>query len=550
MESSDPVDTPMVEKSKLDEDTQGKAIDPTHYHGMVGTLMYLTASRPDLTFVVCMCARYQAKPTEKHLHAVKRIFKYLRGTVNRGLWYPKDSSIALTTYADADHAGCQDTRRSTSGSMQLLGERLVSWSSKRQKNAAISSTEAEYIALSGCSTIQVVLDALKLTPFYKAFEVTANVLEIYMQEFWATVSLHHKSLCFKMNDKIHTVNHENFRDMLQICPRLPEIKDFEAYKQYYAIASGAEPPKAKTKYKKKADGSDTSSKPKFALMVKGKRLKTLVALSEHEQMKIATKRSKTQFHSSHASGSGDGANTQSKVPDKQQQKDGGANEGADDGLEHDLNDEKDDADDDDRNNSEETESDDDGDDFKVSTPPDHEFIKEEENQEGDDYVKEGEQEDEEEELYGDLNLNLERRDQSSCVSSDLVSKYINPSPDIGIDSILNQNVQSHNLVNVPFSVAAIIPSSVTTIPQPPVPIIQTLQQTPDSTTTTPNPTTTLLEILNFASLFSFEQRVSTLETKMSEFKQTSQFAKAVSSILAIFDNYFASKMKDAVDVAI
>ncbi|GJU55864.1 retrovirus-related pol polyprotein from transposon TNT 1-94 [Tanacetum coccineum] len=150
MKSSDPVDTPMVEKSKLDEDTQGKAVDPTHYREMVGTLMYLTSNRLDLTFNVCMCARYQAKPTEKHLHVVKRIFKYLRGTVNRGLWYPKDSSIALTAYADADHAGCQDTRRSTSGSMQLLGDRLVSWSSKRQKSAAISSTKAEYIALSGC----------------------------------------------------------------------------------------------------------------------------------------------------------------------------------------------------------------------------------------------------------------------------------------------------------------------------------------------------------------------------------------------------------------
>ncbi|GJY57706.1 retrovirus-related pol polyprotein from transposon TNT 1-94 [Tanacetum coccineum] len=126
IESSDPVDTPMVEKSKLDEDTQGKAVDPTHYRGMVGTLMYLTASRPDLTFVVCMCARYQAKPTEKHLHAIKRIFKYLRRTVNMGFWYPKDSSIALTAYTDADHAGCQDTRRSTSGCMQLLGDKLVS----------------------------------------------------------------------------------------------------------------------------------------------------------------------------------------------------------------------------------------------------------------------------------------------------------------------------------------------------------------------------------------------------------------------------------------
>ncbi|GJY85852.1 retrovirus-related pol polyprotein from transposon TNT 1-94 [Tanacetum coccineum] len=146
----DLVDTPMVEKSKLDEDTQRKAIDPTHYREMVGTLMYLTASRPDLTFAVCMCARYQAKPTEKHLHAIKRIFKYLRGTINRGLWYPKDSFIALTAYVDADHAGCQDTRQSTSGCMQLLGDKLVSWSSKRQKSAAISSTKAEYIALSGC----------------------------------------------------------------------------------------------------------------------------------------------------------------------------------------------------------------------------------------------------------------------------------------------------------------------------------------------------------------------------------------------------------------
>nr|GEU30730.1 Gag-Pol polyprotein [Tanacetum cinerariifolium] len=124
IESSDPINTPMVDISKPDEDLQGKAIDPTHYRRMVGTLMYLTASRPDLTFVVCMCAR--------------------------GLWYPKDSFTALTDYADVDHAGCQDSRRSTSGSMELLGDMLVSWSSKRHKSVAISGTKAEYIALSGC----------------------------------------------------------------------------------------------------------------------------------------------------------------------------------------------------------------------------------------------------------------------------------------------------------------------------------------------------------------------------------------------------------------
>ncbi|GJV77577.1 hypothetical protein Tco_1509161 [Tanacetum coccineum] len=109
------MDTPMVEKSKLDEDKEGKVVDLSQYRGMIGTLLYLTFSRPDLQFAICMCARYQARPTEKHLHAVKRIFQYLKGTVNQGLWYPKDSLIALTAFTDADHAGCQDTRRRTSG---------------------------------------------------------------------------------------------------------------------------------------------------------------------------------------------------------------------------------------------------------------------------------------------------------------------------------------------------------------------------------------------------------------------------------------------------
>ncbi|GJS50077.1 hypothetical protein Tco_0600198 [Tanacetum coccineum] len=102
-DSCDPVDTPMEEKSKLDEDKEGKAVDPSHYRNMIGTLLYLIASRPDLQFSICMCARYQARPTEKHLHAIKRIFRYLKGTVNRGLWYSKDSLIALTTFTDVDH---------------------------------------------------------------------------------------------------------------------------------------------------------------------------------------------------------------------------------------------------------------------------------------------------------------------------------------------------------------------------------------------------------------------------------------------------------------
>ncbi|GKB73647.1 retrovirus-related pol polyprotein from transposon TNT 1-94 [Tanacetum coccineum] len=142
--------TPMVDRLKLDEDLMGIPVDQTRFRGMVGSLMYLTASRPDLVFAVCMCARYQAKPTKKHLEAIKRIFRYLKGTINMGLWYPKDNAMSLTAYADADHAGCQDSRRSTSGSAQFLGDRLVSWSSKKQRSTAISTTEAEYIAMSGC----------------------------------------------------------------------------------------------------------------------------------------------------------------------------------------------------------------------------------------------------------------------------------------------------------------------------------------------------------------------------------------------------------------
>ncbi|GKD67015.1 retrovirus-related pol polyprotein from transposon TNT 1-94 [Tanacetum coccineum] len=114
--SQNPIDTPMVDQLKLVEDLKGIPVDQTRFRGMVGSLMYLTASSPDLVFDVYMCAIYQAKPTKKHLEAIKWVFWYLRGTIHMGLWYLKDNTMALTAYANADHAGCQDTRRSTSGS--------------------------------------------------------------------------------------------------------------------------------------------------------------------------------------------------------------------------------------------------------------------------------------------------------------------------------------------------------------------------------------------------------------------------------------------------
>ncbi|GKF60889.1 hypothetical protein Tco_0177675, partial [Tanacetum coccineum] len=128
----------------------------------IGSLMYLTSSRPDIVQAICYCARYQARPTEKHLKEVKRIVRYLRGTINMGLWYPKDSGFELIAFSDADHAGCFDTRKSTSGGIQFLSDKLVSWMSKKQDCTAISLAEAEYVALSaGCAQVMWMRTQLK-----------------------------------------------------------------------------------------------------------------------------------------------------------------------------------------------------------------------------------------------------------------------------------------------------------------------------------------------------------------------------------------------------
>ncbi|GJW51975.1 retrovirus-related pol polyprotein from transposon TNT 1-94 [Tanacetum coccineum] len=149
MESNDMVETPMVRHSKLDEDPQGNPLYHTKYRSMVGSLMYLTSSRPDIIFAFCMCARYKAKPNEKHLTAVKRVFRYIKGTNNMGIWYSKDTGIKLTGFTDTNHVGCQDTCKSTSGNVQFLEEKLVSWSSKKHNCTLISTVEALYVSLSG-----------------------------------------------------------------------------------------------------------------------------------------------------------------------------------------------------------------------------------------------------------------------------------------------------------------------------------------------------------------------------------------------------------------
>ncbi|GMI84085.1 hypothetical protein HRI_002077800 [Hibiscus trionum] len=150
LENAKPQATPMSSSIKLDKDEGGKCVDSKLYRSMIGSLLYLTASRPDIMFSVCLCARFQASPRESHLVAIKRIFRYLRDTPTLGLWYPKDSSFSLHAFSDADYGGCKIDRKSTSGTCQFLGSMLVSWFSKKQNSVALSTTEAEYISLGSC----------------------------------------------------------------------------------------------------------------------------------------------------------------------------------------------------------------------------------------------------------------------------------------------------------------------------------------------------------------------------------------------------------------
>ncbi|GKE11208.1 putative ribonuclease H-like domain-containing protein, partial [Tanacetum coccineum] len=137
-------------QNHLLKDEDGEEVDVHLYRSMIGLLMYLTSSRHDIMFAVCACAIYQVNPKVSHLHAVKRIFRYLKGQPKLGLWYPKDSPFDLVTYTDSDYAGSSLDRKSTTGGCQFLGCRLISWQCKKQTVVANSTTEVEYVAASSC----------------------------------------------------------------------------------------------------------------------------------------------------------------------------------------------------------------------------------------------------------------------------------------------------------------------------------------------------------------------------------------------------------------
>ncbi|KAJ9544670.1 hypothetical protein OSB04_024377 [Centaurea solstitialis] len=189
MADCSPIKTPMPTGNLLGPDLAGKSVDQKIYRSMIGSLLYLTATRQDIMFSTCFCARFQANPKESHLAAVKRILRYLKGTPEVGLWYPKDSSFELISFTDSDYGGCKLDRKSTSGSCQFLGDKLVSWTSKKQNCVSTSTAEAEYVAATSCCS-QVLwmktqlLDygyKLKRVPIYcdseNAIAITSNPVQ-------------------------------------------------------------------------------------------------------------------------------------------------------------------------------------------------------------------------------------------------------------------------------------------------------------------------------------------------------------------------------------
>nr|GEV16411.1 copia protein [Tanacetum cinerariifolium] len=620
-ESYDPVDTPMVEKSKLNEDKEGKAIDPSYYRA----------------------------------------------------------------FADADHAGCQDTCCSTSGSLQFLRDRLITWSSKRQKSVAISSTEDEYITLSSCCAqilwmrSQITDYGLRFNKIPRTMDMTidqqvaldealvphASRLRIGKSNFplrsditskestlQATATVHHHSICFKMNNKKRIVNLKYFSEMLHICPRIPnqrfdklpfeeeilafirylghsgeikkitdvninklhqpwrsfaavinkclsrkstgydslrlsqaqilkgmyhkknvdfayllwedfvyqvehkdakksnemyyprfikviinifmtkdpsilkrnkvnwhyvrddqmfttiklvsrhqntqqfgailhvelineDIKNFVAYKEYYAIASGAAPPKTKASVRKMRSSSDTTMPPPIAASTR---------LSTSAKGKQPAKLSKAKDK---------GTGILPGVPDVP------TNESNEEISWKSSDDDDDDVDD--QSDADDDDDQEEEDDFDpiVQTPSQVENSDDESNNEESHGMNVGgdegpDAEDDDEELYRHININLE-----------------------------------------------VVPLLVTTptLPPPSLPVMSRVQQAPTPTPTTA-PSTSLQDLLNFSSLFGFDHRHKTLEGNFSEFMQTNQFDEAVSSIFGIVDRYIDHRMNEAVKVAV
>ena len=152
LESASSVRTPMSPNVKLTVDLLGKSVNPSLYRSIIGSLLYLITSRPNISYSVGVCARYRANPKESHMTALKRIIKYVKTTAEFGVWYSNDTNDVLAGYSDADWAGNTDDRKSTSRGCFYVGNNLVSWMSKKQNSISLSTAETQYIAAGSCCT--------------------------------------------------------------------------------------------------------------------------------------------------------------------------------------------------------------------------------------------------------------------------------------------------------------------------------------------------------------------------------------------------------------
>nr|GEW10675.1 hypothetical protein [Tanacetum cinerariifolium] len=541
MESSDPVDTLMVDKSKLDEDPQGKAVDPTHYRGMVGTLMYLTASRPDLTFVVCMCAR----PKEP-------IFQVALGVLSITLFYQAFLiSVSVPAiymhefWATASfHKHCikfKLNNKRHSFNVDTFKDMLHIYPNLSGQKFVDPSFEEEILAF---------MRELGYTGNIKSLsDVKVEILPQPRTTFGTTINK------YLSDDPI--LNTMRFIPQHEVVQKYDAIfldnltnqaiKESKAYKTYYGLATRKVI--SKSKYKKlPAQGLENLSK---------------ISLTKTEQMKIVTKRSKIDFNSSHASGSGadEGTGVSPGVLDvptygsEDEQISWKSSDDKDDDEVSLSKDDDDDAENDDGqdDDNEQSKSDNNGDDFvhpKFSTHDEEEREDEEEKREEKMDEEETNKEEDINELYRDVNVNLKGRDemtdallpnvqviqviedthvimtavtpvvqqQSSSVSSGFISNMLKPNSDILIDSILNLNTKSTSLVDVFVTTNVVMPPSfVTTLPPPLIPI---------------------------------KHQVKALKDNFSEFKQTNLYAKAGSSIPGIVDTYLANKMNEAVKTTV
>nr|GEW92598.1 hypothetical protein [Tanacetum cinerariifolium] len=655
-ESCDPVDTLMVEKSKLDEDKEGKVIDPSHYRGMIGTLLYLTTSRPDLQFAICMCAR------SKHIDIR---YQFIKEHVENGVI---ELYFVNTEYQLEDNFTKALGRERIEFLINKLGMRSFTPETLKQLTDEVDETMDMKIDQ------QVALDEA-LVPH-------------------ATATVHHHSIRFNMNNKKGIVNLEYFMEMLHICLRIPnqtfdellfeakilaflrylghsgEIKKITdvninklhqpwrsfaavinkclsgkvqgtivsgylklrffgacttrrtwsllifygrilyiklsinmprramrcttpdsqrnsaAYKEYYAIASGAAPPKTKASVRKTQSSSNTTMTPPMAAVIrlltsakakqpaKSSKAKCLsviseVALTEAEQIKLAQNEACNKLISLKLVDLKSSDKDDDDVDDQSEDDD-------DDDDDDDQEDEDEQDVDDQDDNDEDQDSDNDGDDLvhpKLSTHDkeakdeesfDHivqtsSQVENSDDKSNDDKIHgmnvggdEGlDAEDDDEELYRDVNINLEGRDiQMTDVHTTQVLKdthvTLNPVKPDGIDSLF----ESTHRVDVPVS-TTVVPLLVTapTLFPPSIPLMSQVQQAPAPTPTTA-PSTSLQDLPNFGSLFGFDHRLKTLEDNFSKFMRTNQFVEAVSSILdeqrnlykALVDAYECNKI--------